>query len=62
MIKQVIHQDPKDLNRVNPPNGIFAPHRCAICNGLFEVGQQFYNFGQGEVVHMACRFKKDKND
>jgi hypothetical protein len=52
-----VHPDPREQSKLFPPNGQFAPHRCAICNGRFEVGQQFYNYGQGEVVHTTCRFK-----
>ena len=52
--------DPREPSKLPPPGGWFAPHRCAICNGRFEVGQQFYNYGQGEVVHTACRFPELK--
>jgi len=55
-----VFQDPRELSKLFPLNGPFAPHRCAICNGRFEVGQQFYNHGQGEVVHTACRFEKEE--
>jgi hypothetical protein len=51
-----IFPDPREPSKLFPPHGPLAPHRCAICNGRFEVGQQFYNYGQGEVVHTACRF------
>jgi hypothetical protein len=56
-----IFPDPREqnLSKLFPPNGPFAPHRCAICNGKFEIGQQFFNYGQGELVHTKCRFKKD---
>jgi hypothetical protein len=60
-IGTVVHPDPRERSKLFPPGGPFAPHRCAICNGRFEVGQQFYNYGQGEVVHTACKFKKEKN-
>jgi len=52
-----VHPDAREPSKLFPSNGPFAPHRCAICHGRFEVGQQFYNYGQGEVVHTACRFK-----
>ena len=59
VIMKPIFPDPREPSKLFPPNGPFAPHRCAICNGRFEVGQQFYNYGQGEVVHTACRFSKE---
>ena len=55
-----IQPDPREHSKLFPPGGPFAPHRCAICNGRFEEGQQFYNYGQGEVVHTACRFALPK--
>jgi hypothetical protein len=55
---KAVFPDPRELSKLFPPSGPFAPHRCAICNGRFEVGQQFYNYGQGEVVHTKCRFLK----
>lgn len=55
-----IFPDPRILSKLFPPNGPFSPHRCAICNGRFDVGQQFYNYGQGEIVHAACKFSKEK--
>jgi hypothetical protein len=58
-----VFSDPREPSKLFPPNGPLAPHGCAICNGRFEVGQQFYNYGQGEVVHTACRFllPKERN-
>jgi hypothetical protein len=53
-----VFPDPREPSKLFPPGGALAPHRCAICHGLFEVGQQFYNYGQGEVVHTKCRFLK----
>lgn len=44
--------------KIPPPQGWLAAHRCAICNGRFELGQQFWNYGHGEVVHTKCRFQK----
>ncbi len=55
-----VFPDPREDSKLFPPHGPLAPHRCAICNGRFEVGQQFYNYGQGEVVHTACRFPLSK--
>jgi hypothetical protein len=36
------------------------PNRCAVCGRTFEIGQQFFNYGHGEVVHIACRFRGEK--
>jgi hypothetical protein len=55
-----IFPDPREPSKLFPPSGPFAPHRCAICNGRFEEGQQFYNYGQGQVVHAKCRFQNGK--
>lgn len=54
------HPDPRAPSKLPPPNGWTAPHRCAVCNGRFEVGQQFFNYGQGEVAHTRCRFREGK--
>ena len=58
----VTHPDTRELSKLFPPNGATSPHRCVICNGRFEVGQQFFNYGQGEVVHTKCRFQKTANE
>lgn len=54
-----VFPDARYQSKLFPPGGPFAPHRCAICGGQFEVGQQFYSYGQGQVVHTKCRFQKD---
>ena len=43
-----VHPDPREQSKLFPFNGQFAPHQCAICNIRFEIGQQFYNYGQDD--------------
>ena len=47
-------------DKLTPPGGSYAPHRCVICGRTFEIGQHFFNYGHGEVVHLACRFHDEK--
>jgi len=58
MTEQVaaVFPDPREPSKLFPPGGPFAPHHCRVCLKTFEVGQHIYNYGQGEVVHTACRF------
>lgn len=49
--------DPREVAKT-PALGGYRPHRCAICDRGFEVGQSFYSDAPNHVVHSACRFPK----